>query len=506
MKYRDKIAEQTWEAYRKNLQRSTPLPQETAAEQKKRIKLLEKKGNEEAWFKYYFPNYYSSEPAPFHPRATKRLFYNPRWYEVRSWSRELAKSTRGMMEDIYMAMTGMASVFLLISHTNTNAAELLMPYMINLESNDRLINDYGLQKGRRNWETGKFVTRNGCSFRGIGAGESPRGTKNEEKRPEVIRFDDLDTDERCKSEKRMKKLWEWVEQAVIPTVSISGNVRIIFQGNKIAKDCVIERAKKYADKVDIINIRDKKGKSTWPQKNTEEQIDWLLSKMTSRSSQKEYFNNPITGGSVFVDMRFGKVPQLRSFPFLLIYGDPSPSNKSGKGSSGKAVWLLGKLDNVLYVIKGYVASTTNYKFIEWFHFLKEYVDDKNTLYYYLENNSLQDPFFEQVYTPLMEQINQQRDDSLYIMPDERSKPEKFTRIEGGLLPLHEFEKLVFNVKYKDDKHMADLIEQFEDTEEDLSSAVDGPDCIEGGNWVIDNKLRVLGGITNHSRKRSKKRY
>lgn len=506
MRYQDKIAEQKWEDHRRNLIRSTPLPSETAAEKKKRIAQLEKKGNEEEWFRYYFPAYYSSDPAPFHIAATRRIIYNPRWYETRSWSRELAKSTRGMMEDIYMAMTGIAKVFLLISHSNDNASELLMPYMINLESNDRLINDYGIQQGRRNWETGKFVTRKGASFRGIGAKESPRGTKNEERRPEVIRFDDLDTDERCKNQKRMDDLWEWVEQAVIPTVSVSGNIRIVFQGNLIAKNSIIELSKKHADHVSIVNIRDKNGKATWPSKNTEEHIDWLLSKLTYRSAQKEYFNNPIKGGTVFKDMQFGKVPQLRSFPFLIVYGDPSPSNKSGKGSSTKATWLLGKLDNTLYIIKGYVAGTTNKTFIEWFHDLKEWIGDRNTVYYYMENNSLQDPFYEQVYTPLMHTVNKERGSSLYILPDERKKPEKFTRIEGNLLPLHEFGRLIFNQTFKEDKHMQDLIEQFESVEESLGSPVDGPDCIEGGNWVIDQKIISLGGINTHKPTKKKGRY
>ena len=501
MRYHDRTAELRWESFRSNLQKATPLLVETSAEKKARIKRLEKKPEE--WFRFYFPNYYSAEPAKFHIRATNRILKNNRWYEVRAWSRELAKSTRGMMEDIFMAMTGRASVFILVSHSNTNAAELLMPYMINLESNNRLINDYGLQKGYRRWEVGKFVTRKGASFRAIGAKESPRGTRNEEKRPDVLRIDDIDTDERCKNEKRMKELWEWVEKALIPTVSVSGNARIIFQGNLIAKNSIIAKAAKVADKFEVINIRDKNGKSTWA-KNTEEHIEWILSKISWLSAQQEYFNNPIRQGAVFRNMVLEKVPALSKFQFLVAYGDPSPSNRDTKNNSQKAVILLGKLNEKYYVIKAFLEHTTNQTFIEWYHDMKDFVGDKTTIYNYMENNSLQDPFYQQVYQPLMIEVGKRKENTIYILPDERKKPDKFTRIEGNLEPIHRAGCLIFNIA--EQNSMNKLIEQFEAIEPALNSNADGPDAVEGGIWIINKKVRLQGPIKIHRNTHHKNRY
>lgn len=88
-----------WDQYRKDLDRATVVDRsESPEDQAKRIARLEK--DDEAWFAYYFPNYYSSEPADFHRASTKRVMNNPEWYEVRAWSRELAKSARTMMEVI----------------------------------------------------------------------------------------------------------------------------------------------------------------------------------------------------------------------------------------------------------------------------------------------------------------------------------------------------------------------------------------------------------------------
>ena len=119
---------------------------------------------------------------------------NKRWYEVRAWSRELAKTARTMMEVTKLSLTGEISNVLYISNSYENAERLLTPVMITLESNPRIINDYGVQQKPGDWESGEFTTTGGCSFRALGAGQSPRGTRNEAARPDFIVFDDIDTD------------------------------------------------------------------------------------------------------------------------------------------------------------------------------------------------------------------------------------------------------------------------------------------------------------------------
>ena len=57
--------------------------------------------------------------------------------------------------------------------------------------------------------------------------------------------------------------------------------------------------------MDIINIRDKDGKSTWD-KNSEGDVDKILSLVSTASAQKEYFNNPLSEGDVFTEMTWGQ--------------------------------------------------------------------------------------------------------------------------------------------------------------------------------------------------------
>lgn len=493
VKITDRQALSGWEAYRLNLERQTSTdPLEDEYSRKKRVAALE--ADPEKWFAYYFPNYYTSEPAPFQKAATKRLLKNGRWYEVRAWSRELAKTARAMMEFLYLAMTGKIKNMLLVSNTFDNAVDLLTPFRINLESNNRLINDYGEQQTPGAWEAHRFVIRLGCSFRAIGAGQSPRGTRNEEARPDSILIDDIDTDEETRNKKRIDIKWKWIEKALIPTVSVSGKVRILFNGNIIAKYCCITKAMEKADHVDIVNIRDKNGKSTWPTKNSEADIDYILSKISFASAQQEYFNNPVSEGTVFKEITWGGVPKLSDFRFLVAYGDPAPSNKENKpGSSFKALPLLGEKDGIFYVITCFLEQVQNSRFVTWYWDMNAYVKERPQVYYYIENNSLQDPFYEQVFVPLFTAESLRQGFMVNVIPDGRKKPEKFVRIEGNLEPLNRTGRLIFNQAEKNNPHMQRLKDQFEAVEPGLSVPSDGPDAVEGGVWIIQTKNITLSG-------------
>lgn len=508
MKTTDKQAIERWEKYRQNLIRETSIDRtETPGDKAKRVKKLER--NIEEWFKYYFACEYRSEPCKFHVAASRRITdpAKKHWYEVRAWARSLSKSTRTMMEFSFMALTGRVHNVLLISNSYNNAERLLMPYMINFESNQRIINDYGTQQQLGSWESGEFTTRIGCSFRAVGANQSPRGTKDIlSRRVDGIIFDDIDTDEECRNEGRITEKWRWIEKAVIPTVDLSSPYIILFCGNIIAKYCCITEAIKKADHVDVINIRDLNGMSTWPSKNSEEDIDYMMSKMSYSAAQQEFFNNPVREGTVFKEVTWGDVPALNRFKFVVAYGDPSPSNKENKDNSYKALPLVGYLDGKYYIITAFLEQASNAKFINWYYDIHDMVGDKTIMYCYIENNSLQDPFYEQVLKPLNDTVSASRGKMLFISPDMRKKPDKFCRIEGNMEPLNRCGKLIFNKQQKDNPHMQRLEEQFKSIDPGLSAHADGPDAVEAAIWVTNKKTAAMTPPIVIPRQRNIKRY
>jgi hypothetical protein len=493
----ERVDVQRWEELVRSFRESTSVnPEDSQADIERRKKRLE--ANDEEWFRYYFPEYYTCEPADFHKRATKRIMSHDRWYEVRAWSRELAKSARAMMEITKLALTGKVRNVLIISNSLDNAMRLLLPFMANFEANRRIEQDYGTQKKPGYWEASEFTTMCGCAFRAVGAGQSPRGTRNKNFRPDFLLFDDIDTDEECRNPERINQKWKWIEEAVIPTMSVSGNYRILFNGNIIARDCCITRAIAKAKSilgfghVDIINIRDKNGVSVWPQKNSEEDIDQFLSTVSTSAAQKEFYNNPVSEFEVFKEIVYGKVPPLSKFKFLVIYGDPAPGeSKKGKNST-KTVGLLGGIGGKLYVIKVFLDKGLNSEFIDWYVKLLEYVGGKVPVYCYMENNKLQDPFFQQVFQPLVRKVRRERGIQLYIRGDEEKKTDKASRIEANLEPLNSEGNLILNEAERDNPHMTRLKEQFELFTLRLEFPADGPDMVEGGKRIIEHKMHESG--------------
>jgi hypothetical protein len=501
-----------WKEFADGIRNSTPIDTTEKAQDKiRRIKKLE--ADPEEWFKYYFPKYCSAPPAPFHKAATKRILANPEWYEVRNWSRELAKSTRTMMEIIYLTKTGKKKNVLIISNSLDNATRLLAPYKVNLEVNNRIINDYGKQENIGSWTDTEFITKTGEAFRAIGAGQSPRGTRNEAIRPDTILFDDLDTDEDTRNPDIIDNRWNWVMEAVIPTRSVSNPLLVIWCGNIIAEDCCVVRAREFADKVEVINIRDAAGKSTWPEKNKEEDIDRVLSLISYASQQKEYFNNPMSTGKTFPEMQWGECPPLKELSFVVCYADPAPSNKDKPGArshisqSRKAVFIIGRKKNTYYVYTGFLDVMGTAIFIASLYACRDYVDHQCPAYFYIENNTLQDPFYEQVILPEVYKQAPEKGGVLGILPDTRKKPEKWPRIEATLEPLNRMSNLILNVKEKNNPHMQRLEAQFKAAKA-TSKELDGPDAIEGGVYIINQKMTSYedNSVGFQYRSRSSKYY
>lgn len=486
-----------WDKFVIDMNRDFPVHQDNSElDKRKRIEKLE--ADDEAWFKYYFPAFYSSEPAPFHIKSTRRIMKNPEWFEARPWSRELSKSGRTMMETLKLSLTGKKRNWFLASNSYDNAVRLLRPYKALLENNSRIINDYGLQRNYGSWADGEFITLKGVAFRAIGAGQSPRGSRNDEVRPDGIIVDDFDTDEDCRNPDTVTQKYDWLERALIPTRSISVPLLVIFNGNIIAEDCCMLRAMKVADYYEIVNIRDKDGKSTWPQKNTEEMIDIALRSLSYKAIMGEYYNTPITEGKVFKKLHYGKMKPLTDYKFLVAYTDPSYKKKG----DFKATMLIGKWKSEYHVLKAYCDRTTTAQMLDWNYEILKFVNGKVPVYFYIEW-----PWIDDMLKQEIAAANTRHNLSLHPKADERDKPDKYHRIESTLEPLNRNAELIFNQDIQQTEYMKYTSGQFLALSPTSRANDDAPDAVEGGVWIINNKsINNIGSIQtiNTSRNGSKR--
>lgn len=474
----DKIALDFWDEYYKSLL-DTEIVDSTELPDQKEARIKELEADDEKWFKYYFSKYYTSEPMPFHKNSTKRVLSNSEWYEVRPWSRELSKTGRAMMEFIKLHCTGKKKLTFLLSATKDSAIRLLRPVKLAFEKNQRLRNDYGGNLGIP-WKEDEFVTPMGSMFIAVGSGNAPRGAKNEEIRPDSIWVDDYDTDEDCRNPDIVDKKWDWFEQAMYGTRSISNPMLVLWNGNIIADYSCVKKAMEMADYSKIVNIRDEEGKSTWPHKNSEEMIDRVLSKISKASAQKEYFNNPIVLGKVFEKIHYGKMRALKDYKFLIAYTDPSYK----KNGDTKATAVIGKWKDEYHIIRMYCGHVKTSVMLDWQYDILKWVNDKVSVYFWIEW-----PWIDDMLKQEIKLANKRHKTTLPLKPDERSKPDKFFRIESNLEPLNSNHKLIFNEKFKDDDYMVETEFQFKALSPKSRAHDDAPDAVEGAVWKINKKVK-----------------
>ena len=123
------------------------------------------------------------------------------------------------------------NVMVIVSKSEDAANGLLGDIQAELEANQRIINDFGPQKSEGDWQEGSFVARCGVAFFSRGRGQSPRGLRYKEARPDYIVIDDLDDDELCRNERRVHEMTEWVKTALFGALDV-GRGRFIMTGQK----------------------------------------------------------------------------------------------------------------------------------------------------------------------------------------------------------------------------------------------------------------------------------
>ncbi len=451
-----------------------------------------------AFCEYYFPHFLTLRDkttgevirtvhnAPFHNSAALKVKNTPNLKAVFKWPRGHAKSTHF---DIFLPLWLMfqpkrlINVMVVVGKSEESAIGLLSDIQAELEFNQRIVADFGEQKAVGNWQEGQFVTQSDVAFFARGRGQSPRGLRYKEARPDYIVIDDLDDDELCRNEKRVKDLTDWVKEALFGALDV-GRGRFIMVGNLISKNSVLANiAATNGVYVSEIKAVDKDGEPVWKEKWTKQEAEEAAAFMGYRSWQKEMMHNPIKDGTIFRHewIRYKKVLPLHKYEMLVCYTDPS--FKSTTANDYKASRLWGKIGNELHLIDCYVRQDTVSGMVRWLYNLYESLPENVSVRFFMEANFMQDIILDEFTTE-----GNLRGYQLPILPDKRKKPEKIQRIEA-ISPLWERGFVFYNEVLKDTSDMQVGIEQTLSLERGSRVHDDAPDADEGAIWYLQRNTR-----------------
>jgi hypothetical protein len=295
---------------------------ESDVEKRKRIEKA--KADYAYCVKYYFPHYAKVECGDFQIEAANHIKKHKNCISAEIWARGHAKSTHlDIMLPFWLWMNNEIDVLLLVGKNADDAKTLLSDLQAEFEANPQIIADFGEQKQLGSWEEGSFVTKNEVAFFSIGRGQSPRGIRYRNKRPNIIVIDDIDDDEIAENQRRVKKVLKWLFGALHGTMDDNG-ARFIFANNLISNTGIIAHVIKKitalkknfkSARVNFVNALDKYGEPTWHQKYTKKHFEDLREIKGDYNFQTEYQNNPQTEGKIFLDeqIQWAKIPRITDF-------------------------------------------------------------------------------------------------------------------------------------------------------------------------------------------------
>ena len=504
-----------WQEHCRQIQSITDtksLVRETAVEKERRIRRLQK--DYAAFCEYYFPHFLQQRDkvtgevvrivhnAPFHNAAALKVKNTPNLKAVFKWPRGHAKSTH---MDIFTPLWLMfqpkrlIDFMVVVGKSEDSANRLLGDIQAELGYNKRIIADYGKQMSMGDWTEGEFTTKDGVHFLACGRGQSPRGLRKREARPDYIVIDDLDDDELCRNPRRVREMTDWVKEALFGALDV-GRGRFIMVGNLISKTSVLaDICKTKGVHVSEVKAVDGEGNPVWREKWTKEEARAYAEFVGYRAWEKEMMHNPIIEGTVFKQewIKYAKRPAWRDFDELVLYIDPSW--KSKKTNDTKAAKLWGKYKSQLWHLRAFVRKASVAELVRWCYDLYEWSLEQNIpIRFMMEASFMQDIILDDFTIE-----GNLRGYQLPITGDKRKKPDKFQRVEA-ISPLWERGFVYYDLSQKDDPDMQAGIAQTLAFEKGMSGNDDAPDADEGAIWQLQRTARQESFQPQFSKRKTSK--
>lgn len=458
----------------------------------------------EAFCKYYFPDYCTAEFAWFHKKAAKLIRDDNNINLVAEWPREHAKSVQfDIFEPLYLKARGELSGLIIASSNEEKAEGLLADLQEQLMFNSRYTCDFGKQYKAGKWDSGKFITQDGCGFWAFGRGQSPRGARSADKRPNLIIVDDIDDMEVVKNEKRVEDATDWVLGDLYGCGSIEA-CRFIVAGNRIHKHSILahivgdldegDPKKKSITHLKVYALENPKthkkdlstnGVPAWKERYTRDEILDKMQTMGRRIALREFFHEHIVIGRIFREdmLPWAKLPPISKCKKIVTYCDPS--YKDTKKNDFKYIVLVGKNGEYYDIYDCFGRQCTTAEMVRGHYNLAESVPEGKTCQHWMEANFIQDIHLKQY-----DEESKIRGYSIGIRGDKRKKPDKTDRIEN-LSAYAERGQMRFNQDKKQTPDMIELRQQFlgfPDAEHD-----DGPDAVEGAVYKLNTPSMYDGG-------------
>ena len=258
------------------------------------------------WCATYLPHYFTAPPWLRH-REAEADSHEEGIPQFHCWSRGAGKSTlfslakplRWILDAAPDATPHSLGRHFIIFGGATEDVAIDKSDFVKLElvENPRIRGDYGDDACQVNGAAGARVMGDTLLWcRGIG--QSTRGQRHRQWRPDAFVGDDLENDMLARNPKREDELWDWLLGATFPGLEAHG-ARAIFLvvGTMYSRHCMMARAREQARLRDANGrplcryfhypLRNPDGRSAWPERYTDADLARACAVMGARIARRE---------------------------------------------------------------------------------------------------------------------------------------------------------------------------------------------------------------------------
>jgi predicted phage terminase large subunit-like protein len=334
-------------------------------------------------------------PAVFH-RELYTILLTERYAAIAA-PREHAKSTVvSVIFPLYCICYKLRRFIVLIGDNQANAALQLAAIKEELETNAKLREDFGDLVGDKKWDVNDCRTNTGISIVARGAGQSMRGLRYRQYRPDLIILDDLENEESVDNPETREKLIKWFKGTVM---SLGKNAQIFAVGTILHFDSFLsnlldpEKFKRFIKRTyEAVDDEWTPDSVLWPEKWDLQSLKEKEGDVGSVFFNQEFRNRPISADTqVFQEgwiIRHAyRREELQQKPCVRVtYYDPAISLKK-RADFFASVTLAIDTNGFLHVER---AEGVKLPYIKQKEFILNRYDEEQPVVVGIENQAYQD--------------------------------------------------------------------------------------------------------------------
>lgn len=241
---------------------------------------------------------------------------------------------------------------LILADTWTRAVEHLQKIRNEYETNPLIETLFGSLVGST-WTDEKLVLANGLVIQALGRGQSLRGTKHLDWRPDYVFIDDVEDVESTQDMAQINKTMRWLMSEVIP--ALAPGYRLRMNGTPLHPHSVLmqmSRDPAWIKRIYPIEYRDQDGKrqASWPARFPLEDVDKLSAMYARRGMTREFMQEYMceaedVAAKPFASTTFKIEPLVRTWQNTFAVYDPARTTAATSAMTGKVVysWMGNRL-------------------------------------------------------------------------------------------------------------------------------------------------------------------